>query len=174
MGPDTPPIRIFRADVAPTNDERYSVQGVYARNMKSYHLTLREQFQREYGVKYLYVRFFGSYAYFYFEDDNDEALRDLVTSHVALRMFRPEVAQRRRIGDVDARACQVNRGIEGIAAARQAEPAVVAAGQLDHDLADGDKAFLRLGHVFTILFSCAPGRRMAVGPGLGNRGGTRR
>jgi hypothetical protein len=91
MGPDTPPIRICRADVAPTNDERYSVQGVYARNMKSYHLTLREQFQREYGVKYLYVRFFGSYAYFYFEDDNDEALRDLVTSHVALRMFRPEL-----------------------------------------------------------------------------------
>ena len=56
------------------------------------------------------------------------------------------VAQRRGISHVDAGARQIDRGVERVAAARHAETAIVAAGHLDHDLADRDHALFLVGH----------------------------
>ena len=56
------------------------------------------------------------------------------------------VAERGGIGHVDAGARQIDRGVEGVAAAGHAETAVAAAGQFDHDLADGDHAGFLFGH----------------------------
>ena len=51
-----------------------------------------------------------------------------------------------RVGDVDAGARQIDRGIEGVAAAAHAEASVAAAGHLDHDLADRDHTLTLLVH----------------------------
>src|SRR5262249_50949636 len=57
------------------------------------------------------------------------------------------VAERGGIGDVDAGARQINRGVESVAAARHAEPAVAAARQFDHDLANRNHTGFRVGHL---------------------------
>ena len=56
------------------------------------------------------------------------------------------VAQRGREGDRHAGARQIDRGVEGVAGARQREAAVGAARKLDDRLADADRAFAGFGH----------------------------
>jgi hypothetical protein len=67
------------------------------------------------------------------------------------------VAERGREGDLGAGAREVDRGVERVAAAADAEASVVAARELDHDVADRDHAgalarlSLRLAGPFVLL-----------------------
>src|SRR6266516_5458844 len=56
------------------------------------------------------------------------------------------IAERGRIGDVDPCAREIDRGVERVAAEREAIAGVGTAGELDHHLADGNDAGLLLGH----------------------------
>src|SRR5690348_3086203 len=80
------------------------------------------------------------------------------------------IAQRGRIGHVNPGACHIDRGVEGVAAASRVEAPVSAAGHLDHDLADGDDAFLFVAHAQLPGHPAnpIPAGTMAAGLALGN------
>ncbi len=64
------------------------------------------------------------------------------------------VAKRRRERHVDAGAGEIDRRVEGVAAARDGEAPVGAARELDHHFPDRDDAVARLAHALLAFPVC--------------------